>query len=148
MITITDTDFNLKKILHESKLSTFLTRYKYHVVGLRTENNPAILIEYQKSISNEKFKANLSSLAEFLERNGMEVQIYDDSNIRGVSIGLRRDVRSVLNSAGHPVFAASLLCTVVYSLENRVDIEQMKKYKLPSMPTFTKQTTTSVSTNN
>ena len=144
MITITETDFNLRKILHESKLSTLVTRCKYHVLGLRQENNPAVLIEYSRSIANPKFKESLKSLVEFLERNGLEVQTYDDTSIRGVTIGLRRDVRAVLNSTGQPVFAASLLCTVVYSLENRVDIEQMKKYKLPSIPTFTKQVVTPV----
>jgi len=139
MITITNTDFNLKKILHESKLSTLTTRYKYHVYGLKQENNPTVLLEYNNDIASVQFKNNLEALIEFLERNGIEVQSYDDTEIRGVSIGLRRDVRDIVNKSGQPVFVSSLLCTIVYSLENRVDIEQMKQYKLSSIPKFKKQ---------
>ena len=114
MITINETDYNLTKILHESKLSTLTTRFKYRVYGLRQENNPAVLIEYDSDVINKKFKTNLKHLSIFFEKNGIDYQTYDDSDIRGVSIGLRRDVRSILNSAGQPVF--SYFSSLYYNL--------------------------------
>jgi hypothetical protein len=134
MITINPSDFNLKKILHESKLSTLMTKNTYHLYGLCQKDNPAIIIEYDSNSYTKSLNNNIESLVEFLELNGMETQIYDDSESNKISIGLRRDIREILDSNKLPIFASSVLCTIVYSLEGRVDIEQMKKYKLKSLP--------------
>ncbi len=134
MITINTTDFNLKKILQESKLSNLVTRNKYYVYGLCQENNPAIIIEYNNNKVNKNFKKNIESLVEFFKLNEMEIQTYGDFICNKVSIGLRRDMRDILNSNKRPIFASSVLCTIVYALEDRINIEQMKKYKLNSLP--------------
>jgi len=136
MITITENDFNLKKILRESKLTNLLTKYKYHAYGLRQENNPAILIEYNADVTDKIFSKNLTSLVEFFKLNGIQVETFDDSDIRGVTIGFRRDLRNIVNPSKQPVFASAVLSTIIYTLENRVNIEQMKQYKLSSIPTL------------
>ena len=48
MITITETDTLLPAIMREAKLYNLITKQKYHVYGLRRENNPVVLIEYAK----------------------------------------------------------------------------------------------------
>jgi hypothetical protein len=134
MITITENDTNLPLIMKEGKLSNLVTKQKYHVFGLRQENNAPISIEYESGFLNESFKKRIKSLVEFFKLNEIDVECISNSSNRRIDIGLRIDVRQLLNPQGKPVFASSVLSTIIYCLEDRVNIEQMKQYKLPSMP--------------
>ena len=143
MITITETDTLLPAIMREAKLHNLVTKQKYHVYGLRRENNPVVLIEYADSYVDDEFRKRLTSLIEFFKLNGIETEFSNEADDRSIAIGLRIDLRKTLNKNEKPLLAASVLSTVVYCLEDRVDIEQMKKYKLASIPTFTRQNTDS-----
>jgi hypothetical protein len=141
MITITETDTLLPAIMREAKLSNLVTKQKYHVYGLRRENNPVVLIEYADCYVDDDFRNRLTSLIEFFKLNGIETEFSNEADDRSIAIGLRIDLRKTLNKNEKPLLAASVLSTVIYCLEDRVDIDQMKKYKLSSIPTFTRQNT-------
>jgi hypothetical protein len=141
MITITETDTLLPAIMREAKLSNLVTKQKYHVYGLRRENNPVVLIEYADCYVNDDFRKSVTDLLEFFKLNNIEAEYSNESDERGVAIGLRIDLRKTLNKNEKPLLAASVLSTIVYCLEDRLNIEQMKKYKLSSIPTFTRQNT-------
>ena len=66
MIEFNERDINLVAIRRESKLFNLVSRYKYHIYGLRQQDNPPILIEYNHSRVNEKFDEKLSSVVTFL----------------------------------------------------------------------------------
>ena len=132
-------DFNLAEIRNESKLFNLVTRYKYHVRGLRQKGNPSVFIEYYHDRVDEGFEETLAALVEFFKENGIEVQTYnksDDGN--RVGIFLRRDLREILDRRGKPTLAASVLSTIVYCLEGRIDLNQLQRYKLVSVPKFPK----------
>jgi hypothetical protein len=141
MITITETDTLLPAIMREAKLHNLVTKQKYHVYGLRRENNPVVQIEYADSYVDDEFRKRLTSLIEFFKLNGIETEFSNEADDRSIAIGLRIDLRKTLNKNEKPLLAASVLSTVIYCLEDRVDIDQMKKYKLSSIPTFTRQNT-------
>jgi hypothetical protein len=143
MITITETDTLLPAIMREAKLSNLVTKQKYHVYGLRRENNPVVLVEYADCYVNDDFRKSVSDLLEFFKLNNIEAEFSNESDERGVAIGLRIDLRKTLNKNEKPLLAASVLSTIVYCLEDRLNIEQMKKYKLSSIPAFTRQNTDS-----
>jgi hypothetical protein len=136
MIEFNEHDFNLSKIRSESKLFNLVTRYKYYIYGLRQEGNDSpILIEYFYDRVDEHFKDKLNSLCEFLRANGIEIDSHSNSdNINRIDIGLRRDLRAFVNKNGKPMLASSVLSTIVYCLEGRIDLEQLKKFKLSSIP--------------
>lgn len=136
MITINESDTNLPEVLSESKLSNLVTKEKYYVYGLRREQNPVVLIEYDNDYVSDDFRKAIKSLTEFFNLNGISMETINDNGERGVDIGLRIDLRKVLNRNNKPLLAGSVLSTIVYCLENRVDTEQMKKHKLSSIPKF------------
>ena len=136
MITITETDTNLPEVLTESKLHNLVTASRYHVYGLRREENPVVLIEYETAYVPSGFRERMDSLEAFLKLNGIIADVIKDSGDHCIEIGLRIDLRKVLNKNGKPLLAASVLKTIVYCLEDRLDIENMKRYKLASIPTF------------
>ena len=141
MITITEKDTLLPAIMKEAKLYNLVTKQKYHVYGLRRENNPVVLIEYADCYVNDDFRKRVTDLLEFFKLNKIEAEFSNESDSRDIAIGLRIDLRKTLNKNEKPLLAASVLSTIVYCLEDRLDIEQMKKYKLSSIPTFTRQNT-------
>jgi len=134
MITFTEKDFNLTKIKRESKLFNLLTKNKYHVYGLRQEENPPVLIEFDNDFVDATFRKSIDSLISFFKSNGIDVEIFDESESRKVDIGLRKDIRAIVNKNESPVFASSILSTIVYCLENRIDLDQLMKYRLSSIP--------------
>ena len=139
MIEFKETDFNLTKVKRESKLFNLVTTYKYVVYGLRMADNPPIQIEYYFDRVDEHFEERLEALTEFFKANNIEINIYDRSDKKdSILIGLRRDLRSIVNKNGKPMLASSILSTIVYTLEGRVDPEQVKKYKLSTLPKLQK----------
>jgi hypothetical protein len=140
MITFTETDTNVPALIRESKLHNLVTRLKYHTYGLRQENNPVILIEYGGRFVDDGFHSRISSLKEFFTLNEIDIEISDESDNRRIDIGMRIDLRKMVNKNDKPLLAASVLSTIIYCLEDRLDIEQMKKCKLPSIPKFAVRT--------
>lgn len=136
MITVNESDTNLPAILKESKLANLITKDIYYAYGLKKENNPHILIEYERCYVTNTFEKRVTSLVEFFKLNGMNVEVISDSSKTGVDIGLRIDLRTVMNKNNKPLFAASVLSTIVYCLEDRIDIETMKTHKLSHVPKF------------
>ncbi len=140
MITATTSDTLLPVIMREAKLNNLITKLKYHVYGLRQQNNAVISIEYDNDYVDEDFLERFADLLEFFKLNNIETEYTKDSGERTISIGLRIDLRKTLNKNDKPLLAASVLSTIIYCLESRLDIEQMKKYKLSSIPTFPRKT--------
>lgn len=138
MIDVTETDINMPAILTESKLGTLNTRFKYHAYGLRDVGNQPVCIEYNSdrvSRTDEDFEDKITALTLFFRSNGIEVETYSESeNVNRIDIGLRKDLRTFVNRNGKPMLASSVLSTIVYTLEGRVDLEQMKKYKIAAIP--------------
>jgi hypothetical protein len=140
MIEFKETDFNLIKVKRESKLFNLVTRYKYFVYGLRQSDNSPILIEYHYDNVDEHFGEKVEALVEFFKANGIEVEIYNRADNKGrVDVGLRRDLRAFVNKNRKPMLASSVISTIVYCLESRVDIDQLKKYKLALIPKLPKK---------
>jgi hypothetical protein len=135
MIDFNEKDTNLTKVRSESKLFNLVTRYKYRVYGLRQNDNPAVLIEYHYDRVDDKFKEKLEALCEFLKANGIEIDTYSESdNPNRVDIGLRKDLRIFVNKNDKPMLASSILSTIIYCLEGRIDLDQLKKFKLSAIP--------------
>lgn len=137
MIEFNQNDFKLTDISRESKLFNLVTRFRYRVYGLKQEDNPPVLIEYHFSRVDKKFNERLDALKKFLGANGITADSYSESESNRIDIGLRRDLRSFVNRNDKPILASSVLSTVVYCLEGRVDIEQMLKFKLKVVPKLT-----------
>jgi len=134
MISFTETDTNLPNVVRESKLFNLVTKNRFHVYGLRQINNPTILIEYRKDIVDVNFEQQLDSLVQFFKLNEIEVETFDESDNRRVDIGLRLDLRKFVNKNKKPILAATILSTIVYALEGRIDSEQMKKHRVSDIP--------------
>jgi hypothetical protein len=135
MIDFNENDTNLTKVRSESKLFNLVTRYKYRVYGLRQNDNPAVLIEYHYDRVDEHFKEKIEALCEFLKANGIETDTYSESdNPNRVDVGLRKDLRLFVNKNGKPMLASSILSTIIYCLEGRIDLDQLKKFKLSAIP--------------
>ena len=136
MIEFIQNDTNLTKIQRESKLFNLVTRYKYRVYGLRQDNNPPVLIEYHYDKVDEHFGEKLDAVVKFLKANNIQVDTYNEAETNRVEVGLRKDLRLVVNKNKKPLLAASLISSIIYALEGRTDLEQLKKYKIISMPTL------------
>jgi hypothetical protein len=135
MIDFNENDTNLTKVRSESKLFNLITRLKYRVYGLRQQNNPAVHIEYHHNRVDEHFKERLAVLMEFLKANGIGAEFYCQSdNSNRIDIGLRKDLRLFVNENGKPMLASAILSTIIYCLEGRIDIDQLKKFKLSKIP--------------
>lgn len=136
MIEFIQNDTNLPKIRQESKLFNFVTRYKYRVYGLRQRDNPPILIEYHYDRVDEHFDEKLEAVVAFLKANGIEVNTYCEAETNRVDIGMRKDLRVFVNKNKKPMLASAVIQTIIYTLEGRTDIEQLKKYKIAIAPSF------------
>jgi hypothetical protein len=135
MIDFTLTDFNLTKVRSESKLFNLVTRYRYKVYGLRQNDNPAVLIEFHYDRVDGQFKEKISALIQFLKANGIDAESYSESDTPNkIDIGLRKDLRAFVNKNDKPMLAASILSTIVYCLEGRIDLDQLKNFKLSAIP--------------
>ena len=135
MVEFNENDFNLVKISSESKLGNLVTRFKYRVYGLKQEGNPPILIEYHYNRVDEGFEERVQALVKFLKTNGgIAMSVYHTANTKGVDIGLRRDLRAVLNKNDKPMFASGIISTIIYCLEGRVDLKELQRYKVSVVP--------------
>lgn len=144
MIEFNEHDFNLTKVKRESKLFNLVTRFKYRVYGLRQNDNPAVLIEYHYDKVDDKFKERLEVLCNFIRSNGIEIETFSESETPRVDVGLRKDLRAFVNKNGKPMLASAVLSTIIYCLENRIDLEQLKKFKLVNIPKLTPPPSTGV----
>ncbi len=134
MVEFNANDFNLVKISNESKLGNLVTRFKYRVYGLKQEGNPPILIEYHYNRVDEGFDERVQAIGKFLKSNGIKVVVYHTVNTKGIDIGLRRDLRAVLNRNEKPMFASGIISTIIYCLEGRIDLKELQRYKVSVVP--------------
>lgn len=134
MIDFNQNDFNLMKIRHETKFGNLVTKQKYRVYGLRQTENPPVLVEYCADDVDEDFLERLNALVKYFKSNGIEVETFDGSDTERIDVGLRKDLRGIENKHEQPLFASSILSTIVYCLEGRIDLKHMAKYKLANIP--------------
>lgn len=134
MIDFNQTDFNLTKIRHETKLANLITRKKYRIYGLRQRDNPPILVEFNAETVESEFVKRLSTLVKYFKSNGIEIETFDENDSGQIDIGLRKDIRGIVNKHEQPLFVSSILSTIVYCLEGRIDLDKMSKYKLTNIP--------------
>jgi hypothetical protein len=135
MVEFNENDFNLVKISNESKLGNLVTRFKYRVYGLKQEGNPPILIEYHYNRVDEGFEERVQALVKFLKTNGgITLTVNHAVNTKGVDVGLRRDLRAVLNKNEKPMFASGIISTIIYCLEGRIDLKELQRYKVSVVP--------------
>src|SRR5271169_4243539 len=111
MIVFNEKDFNLTKVRFESKLANLITRFSYNIYGLKQDENPVVLIEYNYNKIDEEFEKRMNDVIKFFLSNGIEIEKSSDSEKNKIDIGLRKDLRALLNSNKKPLFAASTLTT-------------------------------------
>lgn len=125
MISFNTNDYNLSKVRIESKLFNLQTQNSYRIYGLKEEDNPPILITHTNS-ADVKI---LSSICEFFKNNGIEMEFESEENQeKDFYVGIRKDLRK------HILLSASILQTIIYGLEGRVDLKT--NYKIPGIPKF------------
>ena len=131
MLAFNKKDEHLPQIEQIIKINGNLLRYNYRIYGLKNEDNPSLLLEYNPNIvaiSTDKFDFlthlfNHSKIdAKFEILNEERDKIY---------IGLRRDLRDF------PEFCAKLLQTIIYYLEGELKIR--KNGKIPKIPKLKKK---------
>ena len=133
MIEFIQNDTNLPAIRRESKLFNLVTRYKYRIYGLRQRDNPAVLVEYHYDKVDEHFEERLTAIKDFLLSNGIEVETYREADTSRVDVGMRKDLRLFVNKNKKPMLASAILQTIIYTLEGRTDLEQLRRYKLATI---------------
>lgn len=134
MVEFNENDFNLVAVRTETKLGNLTTRYKYRVYGLRQENNPPMLIEYHYNRVDEEFEEKVKALTAFLKANGVSLDVDNHADTKGIDIGVRRDLRAVLNKNKKPMFVAGIISTAIYCLEGRIDLNEIQRYKVSVVP--------------
>ena len=139
MIDFVKSDDKLPMIQQESKLFNLVTRYRYHIYGLRQEGNPPVVIEFHYDNVDENFDKKVDAVSFFLEQNGIAVETYSQAETNRIDIGLRRDLRRILNSNKKPLLASAVLQSIIYALEGRADLEQLKKYRITVKPILEKE---------
>ena len=127
MIDFNLNDFNLSKVKVQSKLGNLVTKHEYRVYGLCQANNAPILIQYSFEAFDSIKDKNLTN---FLKKNNIKVEIeeIEKSHNNKIFIGLRRDLRS------HILLSASILQTIIYFLEGRVDLKE--DFTIKGIPRF------------
>ncbi len=128
MISFNLKDYQLSAIRRESKLSNMRTKNEFRVYGLAQQyKNPPILIEAQAAVWENR-QEELMELKNFFDSQGLPNQIGIDETIEDqtIFIGLRRDLRD------HTLLSTAVLQTIVYQLENRLDLNN--EFKVPGIP--------------
>ena len=130
MIEFNKKDFQLDVVGRESKLFNLQTKNAFRVYGLRTKGNPLVHLSYNYDMVDDAFDAEMEKLIAFFQNNGIEFQWESGGGTAKVCIGLRRDLRD------HTVLCCSILQTIIYSLEGRLNLKTNFKIKgIPKFPT-------------
>lgn len=125
MIQFNQKDENILEIEKLLKIGDFKTVNHYRVYGLKMEDNPPVLLEYEpKQIDAAKLK----TLSAFFNGNGINFQFQVVEPNKGkIYIGLRKDLRQEL------ALCAAIVNTIVYFLEGKMKISDTDKIaKVPS----------------
>lgn len=131
MLAFNKKDEHLPQIEQIIKINGNLLRYNYRIYGLKNEDNPSLLLEYNPNIvgiSTNRF----DFLTLLFNRNKIETnfELLNEEKDK-VYIGLRRDLRDF------PEFCAKLLQTIIYYLEGELKIR--KNGKIPKIPKLKKK---------
>lgn len=129
-ISFNEKHHQLPTIRRESKLFNLQTANTFRVYGLRNEGNPLIHLSYNYDIVDDEFDEKLEKLIAFFEANGIQFEWESGGGDEEICIGLRRDLRD------HILLSASILQTIVYCLEGRLDVKPT--YKIKGIPKFPK----------
>lgn len=128
MIEFNENDYNLPQIKSDSKLFNLMTMYPYRAYGLKKEANPLILLEFNSNIVDQSFMDRLKDLDAFFTANGLDFLAEDTEEGEKMFIGLRKDLRK------HVVLSSTILQTMVYCLEDRLNVK--KDFKIAGIPKF------------
>lgn len=124
MIHFNKKDYFMPSIEAEAKMKTLAVQKHYRVFGLKGENNPPLLLRFNRQTIPED---RMAMLAHVLKKSGLEVECYRDYD-KGLAIGIRRDVREEV------LYSAALLQTIIYYIEGRIDLP--KSFRIPSDKKF------------
>lgn len=124
MITFNNNDYFIPSIRAEAKFHNLVVQKNFRVFGLRQEDNPPLLIRYGRDSIQEPKMANLHHV---FKKSDFDADFYRDYP-KGVSIGLRRDVRENVQ------FASALLQTIIYYIEGKIDVP--KTFRIPTIKKF------------
>lgn len=130
MIEFNEKDFQMASIRRESKLFNLQTAHSFRFYGLKKAGNPLIHLSFNYDVVNDDFEENVSNLSSFFSKNGIEFSNDSGGGTDKVCIGLRRDLRN------HTILCASILQTIVYCLEGRLDVKT--DFKIAGIPKFPK----------
>ena len=127
-VEFNEKDYNLPKIKELSKLASLETVNNYRIYGLRQEDNPVVLIEYNPNYVKIPV-GRINPLVEFFKLNKINIRFETiNSNKPKLYIGLRKDIRE------HNGLCVAILQTIVHHLENRLNFK--KDYKVAGIPKF------------
>lgn len=126
MIEFNLADFNMQKILDESRLANILTKHKMRFFGLANPDNPPIYIGFKSGLD-----ATAKKLQTFFQTNGIFCDVHrgeDDVLQTEIAVGLRKDLRKDV------VLSTAIIKTIVYTFEGRLEFDE--KFKLSNIPKF------------
>lgn len=133
MISYNESDTNVMTICRNFESRGF-TKYKYYIYGLHNSEVP-VLIEHGSNLGDED-KIKLSSLSEFFKLNGIDVEFLAVNKRAQIDIGLRLDLRRIVNKHGNPTLASAIVSTIISTMEGSIDMKKLKTYEIPSKPKF------------
>lgn len=123
MISINQKDERLPEISKEGNLN-FDTAHNYRIYGLKQEGNPPILVEYT---SDDIAIKKLQLIKGFFKTNKIKMEFAKlNEGKHDCYIGLRPDVRAEMK------VAIAALRTIIYTLENRLELKKTQKVKTPA----------------
>lgn len=120
-ISYNEKDHNLPEISKLNNLNDFKLKYKYRIYGLQdVAENPPVLIEMVRGVRLDEDK--LKNVVSFLENKGItaKYQVAPDGKSQ-IYLGLNRSIRENLEVSNR------IINTLVYVIENNIDIQKAKK---------------------
>ena len=129
-IEFNEKDFQMATIRRESKLFNLQTINNFRIYGLKRTGNVLVHLSYNYDVVDDEFDDRLEKLIAFFHNNGIQFEWESGGGPERICIGLRRDLRD------HTVLTSSILQTIVYCLEGRLDIKP--SFKIKGIPKFPK----------
>ena len=122
-------DEKMYEIKRFSKVQNLKTIYDYRIYGLKNEQNPPILIEYNYNLFPFGFIEE-QRLTKFFKKNGIKIEFKNDKyvNRQLVSIGIRNDLRKSTN------LCCCIIQSIIFYLENKTDL--LEESPIPGIQRF------------
>lgn len=121
-------DYKMYDVERSCKIKDVKTVNSYRIYGLKEENNPPILIEYNYNLFKKEFTSKeQKEMIKFFKRNGIKIVFKEDKFEKTflVSVGIRKDLRASTN------LSACLIQTIIFYFENKFDLDE--NFKIPGI---------------